>query len=353
MRAMHSSGRRRFLAALSAVGVGAIAGLRPARAESAPCQISYNLGTEFNGEPNYLIEADKAQFTFLTPIAALGEEIVLYDGTWTEGRKSAQAAIKGELVRFENGTIGISTIALAFPITALLRDGNLYGVVQIAHDQDALIGLQLTSGDTSIGGFAFAKGSFDPNTTAQGFSGNAALTIYQALRSDLPFKAELMSGGVAYSAITVDTPSFTAFVDETVIAGMERMRERDATTPCAPSLNDIIFDDPDISCFLTTACCAVVGLRDDCWELQSLRRLRDGWMSGFAEGRADIARYYTEAPAVARRLMGSEAGRRQLLGLYWRVIVPAAALSRMGLNGPAYRLYRRMMRQLLPASVAA
>ncbi|MGV3650463.1 MAG: hypothetical protein ACO1OK_03500 [Devosia sp.] len=309
----------------------------------------YTLGDETNGEPNYDITGQEAHFSFLVPIEAVGEEIVLFDVNWPEGRLSAYAALKGTLERAENGTIGIKAIGFAYPITALQRDGNICALVQVAYDQNVAIGLQMTSGGEVVGSFTFEKGVYDPNSTEQAFGGEAAMTVYQSLMTDAPFEAQLMSGGVAYSTIRVDAPAFKTFVFETLMPEMDRMKQMDETAPCDVALEDIVFDDPDIDCFLTSACCAVVGLPDSCWELQSLRRLRDGWMSGFEQGRADIARYYAEAPAVAQRLMASPEGRRQLLGLYWRVIVPAATLSRLGCNGLAYRLYRAMMRQLLPA----
>ena len=77
-----------------------------------------------------------------------------------------------------------------------------------------------------------------------------------------------------------------------------------------------------------------------------LRRLRDDWMTGFAEGRADIQRYLRNAPSVVTRLSGSAAGRNQLLRLYWTVIAPAALMIALGLRRTPYRLYRRMMLRL-------
>jgi hypothetical protein len=344
-----SNGRRRFLAAFSAAGMASLAGLRPARADTAPCSVSHEGGTA-EGEHNYMINASLGQFSFLTAIEAIGEEIVLYDAQAAIGRKTAVAAVKGRMERRENGTIGVKLVSFEFPLTALERDGNFYGIVQMAHEQDASVGLSFSSGAAHIGGFSMLKDEFAPNTTNQGFEGNAALTLYDSLTSDVPFKAELVAGSDPYSAITVDTAAFKAFIEGTVIAEMERMKQMDATSPCAVSF-DSLLDDEDgygyLGCFLTGACCAVVGLPDDCWELTTLRRFRDGWMSGFAAGRADIARYYAEAPALARRLLASGAGRRRLLGLYWRVIVPSALCARLGLNGLAYRLYRRMMVGLL------
>ncbi|MEO1045777.1 MAG: CFI-box-CTERM domain-containing protein [Pseudomonadota bacterium] len=94
------------------------------------------------------------------------------------------------------------------------------------------------------------------------------------------------------------------------------------------------------ACFLTTAACDVIGLADDCWELESLRRFRDGWLARQPHGRDAIATYYREAPAVAARLRTQP---RKLLKLYWTRILPSAIAARFGFNGFAERLYTRMM----------
>jgi hypothetical protein len=99
------------------------------------------------------------------------------------------------------------------------------------------------------------------------------------------------------------------------------------------------------SCFLTTACCGMVGLSDDCFELTMLRRFRDRVMLRTAAGRRDVERYYECAPAIlaAMRARG-ETGR--LRGLYFGTILPSAILIRLGFDGPARRLYTRMMLRL-------
>ncbi len=100
---------------------------------------------------------------------------------------------------------------------------------------------------------------------------------------------------------------------------------------------------PTFGCFLTTATCEAVGLADDCWELTTLRRFRDGWLAHQPGGQADIARYYREAPAIAERL---KADRTALLSLYWKRIVPSALAAKLGANRLARRLYTGMMREL-------
>jgi hypothetical protein len=100
---------------------------------------------------------------------------------------------------------------------------------------------------------------------------------------------------------------------------------------------------PVTGCFLTTATCEEVGLADDCWELATLRRFRDGWLARQPGGAEDIAAYYREAPAIAARLKGDT---RALLKLYWTRIVPSALAAELGANRLVRRIYARMMSEL-------
>jgi hypothetical protein len=99
-------------------------------------------------------------------------------------------------------------------------------------------------------------------------------------------------------------------------------------------------------CFLTTACCVVMGRPDDGFELTTLRAFRDGWLLRQPSGREVVAEYYALAPAIADALMGDAEGRRRLRALYWRTILPCVAAVKLGLNSLAYLLYRRMITRL-------
>lgn len=99
-------------------------------------------------------------------------------------------------------------------------------------------------------------------------------------------------------------------------------------------------------CFLTTACCTVQARPDDCFELQTLRGFRDGWLMRQPFGKAEIARYYRTAPAISASLLGSANGRKILRRLYWGTMVPCVVLIRLGMPSMAHRLYRRMMVKL-------
>jgi len=102
---------------------------------------------------------------------------------------------------------------------------------------------------------------------------------------------------------------------------------------------------PQQSCFLTTACCGVLGLGDECFELRTLRRYRDDVLAKTPEGGAAIAAYYRIAPAIVARLEQRDAVP-QLLFVYARFVLPSAIAARLGLHRLAFRLYRRMMEDL-------
>jgi hypothetical protein len=98
-------------------------------------------------------------------------------------------------------------------------------------------------------------------------------------------------------------------------------------------------------CFLTTACCELIGLADDCFELRTLRRYRDEVLATSPGGRDDIERYYALAPAILASMRRNKR-ERELLRLYFTHILPSALLSYLGLNRAARRLYTHMMRVL-------
>ncbi len=102
---------------------------------------------------------------------------------------------------------------------------------------------------------------------------------------------------------------------------------------------------PPQGCFITTACCELLGLPDDCFELNALRRYRDGVLAKLPGGEAAIARYYVLAPQLLHRLGERERAPR-LLSVYARFILPSAIAARLGLTTLAYRLYLRMMQEL-------
>jgi hypothetical protein len=345
------STRRRVVAALAAMGA---TGLLPASARAAggtqPCLYSETGGTYAN--PSNIFEASgtRASFGFLASIKAVGDEITLYAAPEQGGVAREQLAlVKGTLTRVTMyDPLVAEQIGFEMPITALTRDGQYYGIVGMAFDQGTRAGVLFHYDGQQVGGYELLKGQFDPTSREISFNGEAAGQIYGWLRGDKPFVMKLTVGEQVFSELTVEPGTFAAFIDGTVTPRMTEVAVDQMAGSCGLTGDGTLYN-PTAGCFLTSACCAVVGLADDCWELSALRRFRDGWMRGFAQGRAEVARYYREAPAVADRLMADSAGRARLLRLYWGTIVPSAILVRLGANRLAWRLYRRMMLDLLPA----
>jgi hypothetical protein len=332
------------------MGLGSLAGTGRASAQTqVPCTVSDTTGTIENGRPNFLATADNAEFAFLAPMEALAEEVVLFSAEQGGELKSAFAAIKGKVARQGDGPLRMEKLVIHWPLTAVKHEGQLYNVIQVAQDQQKPVGIILSAAGQSLGDVVFEPGSFDPNRDQFDFNGEVSHLIHEKIMAREGFSIRLVAGGAFYSAIHPDTYAYSRFILETLIPAMDQARRRDVASGCTSYTADEMdaYLEAMEDCFLTSACCTVIGLDDRCWELETLRRFRDGWLSSFAAGRADIARYYREAPAVAQRLVASAGGRRQLLGLYWRYIVPSAMLARIGANRLAHGLYRRMMLDLL------
>jgi len=100
------------------------------------------------------------------------------------------------------------------------------------------------------------------------------------------------------------------------------------------------------TCYFTTAACGMAGLPDDCFELTMLRRFRDRHVAATADGRAEIAEYYRQAPLILAALRRAPDAGRRLARLYAFVVLPCAVSIRLGFHRLAYRLYRRSFARL-------
>ena len=81
------------------------------------------------------------------------------------------------------------------------------------------------------------------------------------------------------------------------------------------------FKDANIieDCFLTTACCDYKGLPDDCYELETMRRFRDNYISKQSYGEKLINDYYEEAPAIVEKINASENREEILEEMYAKI----------------------------------
>lgn len=58
----------------------------------------------------------------------------------------------------------------------------------------------------------------------------------------------------------------------------------------------------DLECFLTTACVRYYHLRDNSYELNTLRNYRDTYLASFQQGQRLITEYYRVAPGIVQEI---------------------------------------------------
>lgn len=98
-------------------------------------------------------------------------------------------------------------------------------------------------------------------------------------------------------------------------------------------------------CFLTTACCEYKGLPDDCHELQSLRQLRDEYISNQPYGKKLIADYYAEAPRIVEAINRSNR-RDAILERTYQEILGIVTLIESGRKDEAVICYMMLLHDL-------
>jgi len=103
---------------------------------------------------------------------------------------------------------------------------------------------------------------------------------------------------------------------------------------------------PSASCFVTTAAVETIGLADDCWELETLRRFRDAALPDMPGGKDLIRRYYALAPAMIARINRRPDAKRIWLATYWTGVIPSAVCAGLGWNRGAMACYARTIRRL-------
>lgn len=98
-------------------------------------------------------------------------------------------------------------------------------------------------------------------------------------------------------------------------------------------------------CFLTTACCDYMGLPDDCHELQTLRKLRDEYISKQSYGEELIRTYYSEAPKIVSAINASK-DKDQILRETYETICKIVSLVEEGKTDEAIIRYLMLFHNL-------
>lgn len=89
-------------------------------------------------------------------------------------------------------------------------------------------------------------------------------------------------------------------------------------------------------CYITTAVCESLGMRDDCEILQTLRKFRDEYCGG----KPGLKVYYATAPRIVSAINARTDSRECYRQLLRRYILPACHMIQAGCNDSAYRIYR-------------
>lgn len=99
-------------------------------------------------------------------------------------------------------------------------------------------------------------------------------------------------------------------------------------------------------CFLTYACTEARGLPDDCEELTTLLKFRDGYMANLPQGPADICEYYHTAPTIVEKIRTLPNSNEVFDRIYCELVLPCVELIHAGNNEGAYDKYHSYVEQL-------
>ena len=99
-------------------------------------------------------------------------------------------------------------------------------------------------------------------------------------------------------------------------------------------------------CFITTAVCEYFQKPDDCYELTTLRKFRDEWLSLQVGGEDLIKEYYSIAPNIVRAISVSDEKDIIYLHLWNDYINPCIKLIELGAYDTCKNLYVSMVNEL-------
>ena len=102
----------------------------------------------------------------------------------------------------------------------------------------------------------------------------------------------------------------------------------------------------DLDCFLTTACVYHRKMADDCYELNSLRDLRDNFMMNTADGREIVKNYREVGPSLIRSINACENSSEIYEYMYQHLVVPSVSMVKEGKKQEAVDYYQQFVIQL-------
>lgn len=100
------------------------------------------------------------------------------------------------------------------------------------------------------------------------------------------------------------------------------------------------------NCFLTTACVEYKGLEDNCYELETLRELRDNYMLNNPKLSETVKQYYQIAPKLIKQIKEKGLESKIFPAIYSALVKPSVNLIEFGLNQQAVEHYKKKTEQL-------
>lgn len=102
----------------------------------------------------------------------------------------------------------------------------------------------------------------------------------------------------------------------------------------------------DLMCFLTSACVNFYGLKDNGYELNTLRQYRDSYLTRSKEGRELIQTYYQVSPVLVELINKDEARSDRYTYIYSQVQGACAAIEKKHFL-KAKTIYKDMVNTLI------
>lgn len=96
-------------------------------------------------------------------------------------------------------------------------------------------------------------------------------------------------------------------------------------------------------CFLTTACVEVMGMKDDCWVLETARYFRDSYMVSDPQKASEMVEYYTYAPTIVEKINLRDDSEKVWKSLFWRHLIPFVLAVKVLNQEAAHSLYLRLI----------
>lgn len=93
-------------------------------------------------------------------------------------------------------------------------------------------------------------------------------------------------------------------------------------------------------CFLTSACCEAKQLEDDCYQLSTLRKFRDGYLKAQPCGECEINEYYFIAPQIVSAIKQREDSNSIFNAIYENMVLPCIHFIENDKPEEAHSLYR-------------